>query len=412
MRLQRPHQFDVPIDSLEKAVGGAEDRGPWETWRAIDCNTFLAPMTHCSGAAFRRLLAANAAEDVRLGFYTQMVGADALLYSEAVRRDVVDSVLPGERVVLQLYGSDPWQFVQAARLLRGTPLAERILALDVNLGCPQRCAGERQYGLFVSRNWPLVYAIVRALREFGGFPVFAKIRVPDGGIPALRRFIAVLIEAGASAVCVHCRSGRAGSFKAQAQEADPDCLRRVLELDAEGEPAVPAEPEAAPRAGGFCERHLISKSRSSRSPVAPGPFLVPVVYNGGIRSRAAWKRQLEEGGCNAVMIGVGFLHHPALLGPPGQGGSGAAAHEGPAGQIRASGKYPRPTPERARELVLQYLSFVELARREHGIPGFGFKEVQRHVFLLAACWDRDLAQQISRTRSEEEVAALVRAQGG
>eukprot|EP01050_Picozoa_sp_SAG11_P030854 SAG11_NODE_9311_length_923_cov_1.446602_1_plen_207_part_10 len=134
----------------------------------------LAPMVGGSELAFRLLARRHGAQLC----YTPMIGCEEFAAPGGgvglLERHVDDSPL-----VAHFSGNDPQALLTAARQ------AERcsgVVAVDLNLGCPQRSARAGHFGAFLCvepADRLLVLRIVSALAKQLTVPVFCKIRLLD-----------------------------------------------------------------------------------------------------------------------------------------------------------------------------------------------------------------------------------------
>ena len=100
---------------------------------------------------------------------------------------------------MQPGGSDVDEVLAAARLVQ-----DRCGGVDLNLGCPQRCAEQGGYGAFLLTRPEHVRLMVETLVAELRVPVTVKVRV----LPELAdtlAFARMLQDAGAAAVTVHGR---------------------------------------------------------------------------------------------------------------------------------------------------------------------------------------------------------------
>ena len=166
----------------------------------------------------------------------------------------------------QLGGSDVDELLAAARLVQ-----DRCDGIDLNLGCPQRCAEQGGYGAFLLTRPDHVRQMVETLVAELAVPVTVKIRV----LPELAdtlAFARMLQDAGAAAVAVH---GRRREQRHHEGPADWDTIAAVKEaLD------------------------------------------IPVIANGNVRTRADAERCLAVTGCDAVMSATALLSNPRLFASP------------------------------------------------------------------------------------------------
>jgi tRNA-dihydrouridine synthase len=182
-------------------------------------------------------------------------------------------------LVLQLGGADLENLVAAARL---AVRDGRCVAVELNCGCPQRCAKKGGYGAFLlepGRRAHLV-AIVSALREAlpASMPLLAKIRVLSdiGETVALAR---CLVASGVGVLTVHGRTRRQGGGAHTVGERG----ERLASW-----PHIRAVKAAVP---------------------------VPCVANGNVPDAAAVDEALQFTGCDALMSGCGLLRNPMLFQP-------------------------------------------------------------------------------------------------
>jgi nifR3 family TIM-barrel protein len=173
---------------------------------------------------------------------------------------------PAERPLgFQLYGSQPEQFLTAAKLL----LADQPDFFDVNLGCSvQRVAG-RGAGAGLLADPATIAEIFRLLKAEIDLPITAKIRI--GFDEDHRNYLEVaemLEKQGAAALAVHGRTRR----QKWSHPADWQPIREI-------------------------------KLHAG----------IPVIGNGDVGSLDDIERMLTETGCDAVMIGRAALGNPWLF---------------------------------------------------------------------------------------------------
>jgi tRNA-dihydrouridine synthase len=182
-------------------------------------------------------------------------------------------------LVLQLGGSDPAVLTAAAV----AAIADgRCDAVELNCGCPQRCARQGGYGAFLldSAGRTRLVALISALRAAlpPDVPVLAKMRVlhdPQETAAVAREMVA----AGVGVLTVHGRTRRQGGGTRQGSRGS-------------GGDRLASWP------------HIAAVKRAV--PVA-------VVANGNVRNAADAVEALAATGCDAVMSGCGLLRNPALF---------------------------------------------------------------------------------------------------
>ena len=209
---------------------------------------------------------------------------------------------PGDRPLFaQLGGGDPEQMLKAALLVQ-----DSVDAVDVNFGCPQRCACVGGYGAFLlddpARARAIIETLVRGLRV----PVTAKIRILPT-LEATLSFARMLEEAGVSALTVH------GRLREQRHHEGPADWGAIAAVKA--------------------------------------ALSIPVIANGNVRKKGDADACMRETGVDGVMSATALLSNPRLFG---------SASELPATDlVRAGGRSlvrdGRPTACGRRDMALEYL---------------------------------------------------------
>ena len=158
----------------------------------------LAPMVGGSELAFRLLCRRYATGDLLC--YTPMMSSERFV-AEPSYRETFQTNAADRPLVAHFSGNDPKTMLAAARLIE-----DRVDAVDLNLGCPQRIAHSGHFGSFLldEVDRPLVLSIIRTLASNLSVPVFAKIRLlatTELTIELVRQ----LRDAGAKLVAIHAR---------------------------------------------------------------------------------------------------------------------------------------------------------------------------------------------------------------
>lgn len=166
-------------------------------------------------------------------------------------------------VAVQLFGSDPTQMAEAARIVadQGADI------VDINMGCWVPKVAKKGGGAALLRDVCTATAVVAAVVQAVDVPVTVKVRsgFEDGVITAVP-FAAAAEQAGAQAIAVHARFAGQG----HAGAADWDVIRQV--------------------------KAVVND--------------IPVIGNGDVHTGADAARMLVETGCDAVMIGRAALGQP------------------------------------------------------------------------------------------------------
>ena len=203
--------------------------------------------------------------------YTEMLGADAVLRGDRLRRESPESHAP---VALQLGGCDPDKIAQAARAGEQAGFAE----VNLNCGCPSPRVQKADFGAALMTRPGKVAEIVRAMKGAVRVPVTVKCRIavddmdPAAGLDA---FASAVRDAGADALIVHARKAwLAGLSPAQNRGVPPLDRARVRKLKAD----------------------------------FPG---LPIVVNGGLQTVADARRELAF--ADGAMLGRAVVRNPMLL---------------------------------------------------------------------------------------------------
>ena len=218
----------------------------------------LAPLAGWSDPPFRLLCFEYGADFA----VTEMVSADGLIRGGEKTARLAER-LPGEGPVgVQLFGSDPATFAEAAAIVSRTEPA----FIDLNFGCPVKKVIKRNGGAAIMRDLDMMGRICEAVVSASTVPVTAKIR--SGWSPAEENFVEagrMVEDAGITAVTLHPRY-RTQGFTGEADWTHLARLRETLSID--------------------------------------------VVASGDVRGVDDYLKIVEITGCEAVMIGRGALGRP------------------------------------------------------------------------------------------------------
>ncbi|KAF0695770.1 Aste57867_13421 [Aphanomyces stellatus] len=210
--------------------------------RRLGCGLTFAPM-FVAASVVEAAAAAATNEDISHRFF-----------------DTDDADCP---FIVQLCGDDPAVLARAVTLVQ-----HRCNGVDLNLGCPQRCARQGHFGAYLLESPALIEDIVRAMVSVATVPITCKIRIQDDindSIALAQR----LERAGCAVLTVH------GRLRTQRHHE------------------------------GSCNWDAIRAVRAAVS--------IPVIANGGITSLADADACLAYTGCAAIMSATALLQNPALF---------------------------------------------------------------------------------------------------
>ena len=247
----------------------------WRWWRSIGAPRYVcAPMVLQSELSFRMLVRAHGTTLC----YSPMVPVSAFLASAA--DGVAEHPLTGgpntqaswfttdatdRPLIAQLGGNDAEELCAVGQMLQS-----HVDAIDINFGCPQRCAEQGGYGAFLMEDAPRVQHIIETLVARLAVPITAKIRIWSD-LDRTIDFARMLEAAGVAAVCVH---GRRREQRHHEGPADWDTIRAIKQA-----------------------------------------LRIPVISNGSVRRRAEAEACLEYTGCDSVMSATALLANPFLFAP-------------------------------------------------------------------------------------------------
>ena len=170
-----------------------------------DAQTLMAPMAGVSDAAYRLMARAGGA---RLA-YTEMVSVAGLHYSSDKTWELVLPDAAEKSIAVQLFGSKPDQFAEAAHAVTER-VGERLALIDINMACPVPKVVRKGEGSALLDDPELAAKIVDACVRNTNAPVTVKIRA--GRVPeriCAPEFASRMVAAGARAVAVHGRTASA-----------------------------------------------------------------------------------------------------------------------------------------------------------------------------------------------------------
>lgn len=278
----------------------------------IEPNLVLSPMEGVTDLTFRRLIRQIGGAGLTV---TEFVPGAALMRGDPKFIEMVSFDADERPVAVQLYGKDPIEMAEGARLVAG--LGADIV--DINMGCPSKKVCKNSGGSALMREPEVARAIVEAVVEAVDIPVTVKMRSGfDADTRNAPELAWICQESGAQAVAIHWRT-----------REDKYSGDRAVDKIAE------------------------TKARLS----------IPVLANGDIVDVESARRMFEDTGCDGLLVGRGAIRDPWLMlriqrwqqGLPDLVVDDAAKHrcmlayvEG----LQARFTLPTNSPERVERLVL------------------------------------------------------------
>jgi nifR3 family TIM-barrel protein len=189
----------------------------------------LAPMAGVTDWSFRELTRKTTGESVDF-FYTEMVSAKGLIH----KNKVSFKALPAEteEVVVQLFGSDPEDILQAAgRVLERCPF---IVGIDINAACPVKKVVKNGAGAALLKNTGRLREILEKIEPLvhsSGKRLSIKIRKGWDSDTNYADVIEIARHAGADYIAIHGRTveqGYSGKADVLVLEQIPGDLRDII----------------------------------------------------------------------------------------------------------------------------------------------------------------------------------------
>lgn len=237
---------------------------------------FLAPMAGWTNLPYRRLCHRGGSEFST----TELVSARGIVYNglePAWRYLQIDPATEGA-VAIQLFGSEPEDFVKAFEVLRAEPRLQDISAIDINMGCPVKKVCQTGAGsalMLTPLKAAAVIAALKPLCERENLLLTAKFRkaYAKNDNNAVE-FALALAGAGADRLCLHARTA-AQMYSGQADWS------------------LFAEVKGALAAHGYKD--------------------LPLVANGDIKSRSDCEQIYRDSQVDAFMIGRAATGDPYIF---------------------------------------------------------------------------------------------------
>ena len=226
---------------------------------ALKNQLVLAPMYRVTDLPFRLLCREQGAGLC----FSEMINSEALIRDNQSNWRLAQTSPEDGPLGLQLFGARTESMKKAAEMLIEK---QRFELLDLNLGCPSHGVLNQGSGAALLKRPERISEILKSWKDLGK-PVTAKIRVAPNVLHSIK--IAKAIEkAGASALIVH---------------------GRTVEQEHKGKVD-------------FVAIKRIKKALG-----------IPVIGNGGVKTKADFDLMLEKTKCDAIMIGIGAIGNPGVF---------------------------------------------------------------------------------------------------
>lgn len=169
----------------------------------------MAPMAGITDSPFRQICKDFGADVV----YSEMASTTALVYNPRKTLEMLISDKKESPYVIQLFGSNPDHFAQAARLLTDEKLLSGLKiknlrkpdGLDINFGCPAKKVQKQGAGAVLMNDLNLSRSIIIATIKNTDLPVSIKCRSRVGDVSIID-FLKKINDLDIAAIMIHGRS--------------------------------------------------------------------------------------------------------------------------------------------------------------------------------------------------------------
>lgn len=231
------------------------------TINGLDSKVFLAPMAGITDKPLRKLVHSFGAGNI----VSEMVAINGLSRKNPKTYRIADVRDENYPVIVQLVGSDPKLFIDAAKLAAELG----AYSIDINMGCPVKKIVANKSGSYLMKDLDLARQIISTVKKAVDLPVSVKFRKGwDHNDVNAVEFAKMCEDCGASYLTVHGRT-RSDFY---AGTADWDIIAAVKQA-----------------------------------------VRIPVVGNGDIDSPAKAKEMIDYTKVDGVMVGRAALGHPWLI---------------------------------------------------------------------------------------------------
>jgi len=230
-------------------------------WKKLNRPIYaLAPMAGVADSAFRQICKSFGADVV----YSEMVSATAIVYNSKKTLELMKFSKAERPFVVQLFGSKPEHFAQAAKFITKKIKPDGI---DINFGCPVKKVAKQGAGAVLMNDLSLSREIIKAVIDNTSLPVSIKIRSKVGETDAVN-FLKKLSDLDIKAVMIHGRTVKQGN-------------------------------------SGEVDFKIIKQARKY--------FKGIILANGGVKDRKSAEELLRLTGADGIGIGQGALGRPWIF---------------------------------------------------------------------------------------------------
>jgi len=221
-----------------------------------------APLAGISNEAYRKILF-----DMGAGLvYSEMVSDKGINFNNKKTLNMLKIGAQEHPLSMQIFGGDVSSLVEAAKTVERLSECDII---DINMGCPVKKVVKTGGGCMLLLDEEKAYNLAKAVVDAVKKPVTVKMRIgwDDNNINVVK--MAQLMEkAGIKAIAIHGRT-REQMYSGEARWEYIKLVKQAVSI--------------------------------------------PVIGNGDVLTPEDAKQMLEETGCDAVMIGRGYLGNPWLI---------------------------------------------------------------------------------------------------
>ncbi len=310
----------------------------------------LAPMVGLSHVVLREILRDYLPEDARTIWPTEMLNSRRLPYEVLGQTPETIKTKRDCFIVPQILGNEEYEIEKSVQKL----VEWGAVGIDINMGCPVQKALKHNYGVALMGDPNYAADVVKMTVRHSQVPVSVKLRaVEKNETSQLFHFVDLLVDAGASWICLHPRTAE------QKRRGTADWTQ-IYQL----------------------KRHLN----------------VPVIGNGDIQSADDVFRMIEETNADMVMSGRALAARPWLFWQI------AEKLNFNCPEAMSGRRAPRGPYEEAQEYGRMLIRFVRLSRLYFG-ESMGLRKI-RFFVRTTCCWidfGQSLYSLVSKLQNTEEI---------